>query len=89
MRKITLDDDLRAKLGDLSDEIALCDADGNVLACVVPPDHREMMYDLATALFHDAEPVDGLRAYKDGRCKTTAEVLARLKSLERREKQPT
>ena len=26
MCKITLDDDLRAKLGDLADEIALCDA---------------------------------------------------------------
>jgi predicted transcriptional regulator len=87
MRKITLDDDLLAKLGDLADEIALCDVAGNVVACVVPPGHREMLYDMAAALFADAKPVDGLREYKEGRFKTTAEVLARLKSLERRERQ--
>jgi predicted transcriptional regulator len=82
MRTITLDDDLRAKLGDLTDEIALCDATGNVVACVVPPGHRDMLYRLAAARFEDAEPVDGLREYKAGRCKTTAEVLTHLHSLE-------
>ena len=87
MRKLTLDDDLKARLGDLNDEIALCDADGNVVACVVPPGHREMLYVMAAALFDDAEPVDGLQEYKAGRFKTTAEVLARLKSLEPQERQ--
>jgi predicted transcriptional regulator len=87
MRKITLNDDLKAKLGDLNDEIALCDAAGNVVACVVPPGHREVLHDMAAALFDDAEPVDGLRQYKAGRFKTTAEVLAHLRSLETREEQ--
>ena len=87
MWTIALDDDLKAKLGDLTDEIALCDSTGTVIACVVPSGHREMLYDLIAGLFADAEPVDGLREYKEGRCKTTAEVLARLKNLERRERQ--
>jgi hypothetical protein len=79
MRKITLDDDLRAKLGDLNDEIALCDAAGNVVACVVPPGHREMLYDLAAALFDDEELE---RAEREEGGKTTAEVLAHLRSLD-------
>ena len=52
MRKITLDADLAAKLGDLTGEIALCDAAGNVVACVVPPGHREMLYRLAGRPVH-------------------------------------
>jgi hypothetical protein len=87
MRKITLDADLAAKLGDLTGEIALCDAAGNVVACVVPPGHREMLYDMAAALFDDADPVDAVGEYKAGRCKTTAEVLAHLRELEAREAQ--
>lgn len=87
MRQVPLDDDLRAKLGDLEDEIALIDADGRVLAYVMRPDEREMMYDMAAALLDDAEPVDALREYKAGRFKTSAEVFARLKSLELSKKQ--
>jgi thymidine kinase len=89
MRTITFDDDLRSKLGDLSGEIALRDADGRVIAYVMAPQYREMMYDMAAALFNDAEPVDSMKAYREGRCVTTAEVLARLRRLEQPEKQRT
>jgi hypothetical protein len=78
MRKITLDDDLKAKLGDLADEIALCDAAGNVVACVVPPGHREMLYSLAGDLFSDEELE---RAEQEDGGMTTAEVLAHLETL--------
>ena len=86
MRTVQLDDLMRAKLGDLEDEIALVDANGQIVACVVPPGHREMLYRLAANLFAGDEPVDGLQAYREGRCRTTAEVLARLSALAASEK---
>jgi hypothetical protein len=79
MRTITLDADLTAKLGDLKDEIALVDTAGNIVACVVPPGHREMLYDMASALFDDEELN---RAEREEGGKTTAEVLAHLRSLD-------
>jgi hypothetical protein len=89
MRQLPLPDALKGHVGGLLNEIALTDADGRVAAYVISPDQREMMYDLAAALFDDEPPVDGLKAYKEGRCKSTAEVLARLKGLARPEKQRT
>ncbi len=89
MRKITLDDDLKTKLGDLNDEIALCDAAGKIVACVVPPGHREMLYRMAADLFDDEEAEQARREYREGGGKTTAEVLAHLAELERQlEKRP-
>jgi len=86
MRKITLDDDLRAKLGDLSGEVAVCDAAGNVVAYLVPPDQREMMYDMAAALVSDEELAAASREYAEKGGLTTADVLAHLKGLDRPEK---
>ena len=83
MRKITLDHDLRAKLGDLSGEVALCDADGNIVAFIMPPGHRDMMYRMAANLFDDEELEAARREYAEHGGKTTAEVLAHLAELER------
>ncbi len=79
MRKITLDDDLRAKLGDMSEEVALCDAAGNVVAYIMTPGHREALYSLASDLFTDEELE---RAEREEGGMTTAQVLEHLKSLD-------
>jgi hypothetical protein len=79
---LPLPDALKDHVADLLGEIALTDADGRVVAYVISPDQREMMYRLAAELMGDPESVDGLKAYKEGRGKTTAEVLARLRSLD-------
>jgi hypothetical protein len=81
MRQLPLPDALKDHVSDLLDELALTDADGRIVAFVISPDQREMMYRLAFDLFADEPPVDALKAYKEGRYKTTAEVLARLRSL--------
>jgi hypothetical protein len=86
MRQITLDDDLRAKLGDLSDEIALCDADGRVVAYVMAPQYREAMYDMAANLVSDEELRAASREYAEKGGLTTAQVLAHLQSLDHPEK---
>ncbi len=86
MRQLPLPDALKDHVADLLDEIALTDADGRIVAFVISPDQREMMYRLAADLFADEPPVDTLKEYKEGRCKTTAEVLARLRSLDAPEK---
>jgi hypothetical protein len=79
MRQITLGDDLRAKLGDLSGEIALCDATGTVVAYIMLLGHREMLYRLAADLFDDEELA---RAEREEGGMTTAQVLEHLKSLD-------
>ena len=79
MRNIRLDDDLKTKLGELDGEINLCDAAGTVVACVVPPGHREMLYRLAADLFSDEELE---RAEQEDGGMTTAEVLAHLETLD-------
>jgi hypothetical protein len=81
MRKVSIDDDLKAKLGDLADEIALCDANGDVVACVMPPGHREMLYRLAADLFSDEELE---QAEQEEGGMTTAQILAHLESLDTR-----
>jgi|SRR5689334_9429357 hypothetical protein len=88
MRQLPLPDALKDHVADLLDEIALTDADGRVVAFVISPDQREMMYRLAFDLFPEEPTVDALKAYKEGRCKTTAEVLARLHSLGAKEAVP-
>jgi hypothetical protein len=88
MRKITLDADLRAKLGELTGEIALCDESGQPLAYVVEPQFREMLYDLVADMFDDHAVEAARQDYaKNGGGKTFEQVMARLKSLEQPEKQ--
>jgi hypothetical protein len=88
MRKITLDADLRAKLGELTGEIALCDESGQPVAYVVEPQFREMLYDLVADMFDDEEIEARRQDYlKNGGGKTPEQVLARLKSLEQPQKQ--
>ena len=85
MREVPLDDDLRAKLGDdLSDEIALRDKNGQVVAYVVSPDHREMLYRLAANLIDDHKIEAARQEYRERGGKTTAEVLAGLAELDRK-----
>jgi hypothetical protein len=86
MRKITLDAELRAKLGELTGEIALCDESGRPVAYVVEPRYREMLYDLVSDLFDDEEIERRRQDYlKNGGGRTPEQVRARLKSLEQSE----
>lgn len=88
MRKLTLDADLRTKLGDLTGEIALCDEAGQPVAYVVAPRYREMLYDLVADMFDDEEIEARRQDYlKNGGGKTSEQVLARLRSLEQPQKQ--
>lgn len=81
MRDITLDKDSLMKLGDLSAEVALRDANGKLVAYVVPPGHREMLYRLAANLFTDDEIEGARQEYLERGGKSLAEVLAHLEAL--------
>ena len=83
MLYMPIPDSLKHVVDDVT-EIALTDASGKVVAVVVPPGHRETLYDMVNALF-DGDP--GLkmssdevrRAIREGRVSTTAEVLDAIK----------
>ena len=77
MTRITLDDVLRSKLGNLGQTIELCDESGLVIARIVPSvDLSE--YDLEPQISKE----ELLRRMQSNeRTYTTAEVLAHLESL--------
>jgi hypothetical protein len=77
---LPLPEALKTHVTDLLGEIALTDAEGRVVAYIISPDQREMMHRLAFDHFANEPPVDTLKAYKDGRCKTLQEVFAELRA---------
>lgn len=91
MLYMPIPDSLKDVVDDVT-EIALTDASGKVVAVVVPPGHRETLYDMLQALFEDDAGVklsseEVRRAIREGRVSTTAEVLEAIKKLEAPEKQ--
>jgi hypothetical protein len=91
MIHMPIPDSLKDVVDDMT-EIALTDASGQVVAVVVPPGHREMLYDMVNALFENDPGVklsseEVRRAIREGRVATTAEVLDGLKKLDAPEKQ--
>jgi|HubBroStandDraft_6_1064221.scaffolds.fasta_scaffold2517896_2 hypothetical protein len=83
MGKVILDDELKAKLGEVKGEVELCDAEGRTVAYVLDPEwHRTMLYAWAKAQF-SAEVAEGARQdYRKNGGMTTAQVLEYLKSLD-------
>jgi tetraacyldisaccharide-1-P 4'-kinase len=75
MNKVVLDDDLRAKLNGLNDEVEVCDAEGRTIGRFLPEqEYRSLIYDLAKADFTiDAEAEE---ARKEPGGMTTAEAVA-------------
>ena len=78
MTKITLDDDLRSRLLNLTQPLELCDDSGRVLARLLPT--------LDPALYEGLEPQISReelqrRKQNKGKAYTTAEVLAHLEKL--------
>jgi len=91
MLHMPIPDSLKDVVDDIT-EIALTDASGNVVAVVVPPGHRETLYDMLHALFEgdtglklSSEEVR--RAIREGRVSTTAEVLEAIQKPDAPEKQ--
>lgn len=80
MTRVTINDNLRGMLGDLSEPLELCDESGRVLARVTPvPDRSE--YEAWEPPIGDEEL---RRRERSGKWYSTEEVLAHLKSLESR-----
>jgi hypothetical protein len=91
MLYLPIPDSLKDVVDDMT-EIALTDASGKVVAVVVPPGHREMLYDMVNAMFEGDPGVtlsseEVRRAIREGRVSTTAEVLDAIKKLDAPEKQ--
>src|SRR4051812_41979218 len=82
MRDVRIESDLKTKLGNLADEIALKDEHGEVVAYVVPPGHRKLLYDLVARLFDDGENPDVAEQLRAGRFKTAEQVLAMLRGMD-------
>lgn len=78
MIRITLDADMKRKLGDLDEPVELCDEAGHVIARVIPVVDTSQ-YDPLTPGISDEElerrSISGEKRY------TTAEVLKRLEQI--------
>jgi len=79
MNKVMLDETLRSKLGNLSQESQICDEEGQVVGLYVPmPEHDPELHRWAEAQISDEELER--RAQEPGG-RSTAEVLKRLEKL--------
>jgi hypothetical protein len=75
MSKIVLDEELRAKLNGLNDEVEVCDSEGRTIGRFLPEqEYWRLMYDLAKTDFSDDAELEEARREPGGM--TTAEVLA-------------
>jgi hypothetical protein len=76
MRRITLDQSLRAKISDLEEQAEICDENGSIVGYYVPANwHGEMLYAWARDQFTDDE-LQSARQQKGGR--SLVEILADL-----------
>jgi hypothetical protein len=78
MTRVTIDDDLKQKLYDLTREIELCDKDGRVVARVKPvidPSQLELLAPLASDVELDRRSKSSEKRY------TTQEMLDYLEQL--------
>jgi hypothetical protein len=87
--KVVLDDALRAKVKLDEGGADLCDADGNVIAHVLPrEEYMRLLYDLAHAEFSTAESLAeqeaSEEAYRRGECITSEQLHAEIDALLRR-----
>ena len=77
MTRILADDQLRAKLNNLAEELEICDAEGNVLGVFVPAETPKEMYE-------NVQPPDYLtpaeieRRFKQGGGKPLAQIWKEL-----------
>jgi len=79
MNRVMLDEALRSKLGDLSQQSQICDQEGQVVGLYIPlPEYDPALYRWAEAQIGDEELER--RAQEPGG-RTTAEVLERLEKL--------
>ena len=78
MTRIVIDDVLREKLLGLRETAELCDASGQVLACVMPPPIKVSLEDLIPPM---SEEELQRRLNYSGPTYTTEEVLRHLESL--------
>ena len=83
MTRVVVDDALRAKLHNLSESLVLCDAAGHVFGHFVPAVDFSQWEPVSPGV--SDEELDR-RARSDERRYSTAEVLAHLEGLSRREK---
>lgn len=80
MSKVVLDDDLRAKLNGLNEEVEVCDAAGRTLGRFLPEqEYWRLMYDLAKAEFSDDAELEEARRESGGM--TTAEAVAYIEQI--------
>ena len=89
MTKVVLDDELRSKLQLDQGGADLCDADGNVVAHVLPRDeYMRLLYDLAWAEFSTPESLKvqeaSEEAHRRGDCITSEQLFAEIDALVRR-----
>jgi hypothetical protein len=76
MTKVTLDEQMRAKLNGLNEELEICDTDGRTVGHFVPPDqYREMLYAWAESQSGiTMEELDRRRREEKGKGRTLAEI---------------
>jgi hypothetical protein len=56
MKSIILDTDLKSKIGDLKEDVQLCDEAGHVIGFVLPAEiYRRMFIEMANTLVSDEE----------------------------------
>jgi hypothetical protein len=80
MRKLPLPAALYEHVADLTDEVALTDAEGRVVAYLFSPDQREMFYDMGAAITDAADPAAARRKVAASPYRTTAAVLAEMRA---------
>ena len=85
-KKIIADEALLAKIRTAADPAEICDADGKTVAVVVSPDfYKDVFLSWADSQLTAEMIAENRRAVAEGRVKTTAEVLAHLASLDRKQ----
>ena len=80
MNKVVLDDELRAKLNGLNDEVEVCDSTDRTIGRFLPErEYWRLMYDLAKADFSDDAELEEARREPGGM--TTAEAIAFIEQI--------
>jgi hypothetical protein len=76
MKSIVLDTDLKSKIGDLKEDVQLCDEMGHVLGFVLPAGiYRRMFIEMANTLVSDEELE---QSFADSGGQTLAEIKREL-----------